>query len=397
MKKTVLYGAGIQGEKFYARWHKRYDIQFVIDRNANGTFHGLPVFSFEEKSAELKNYYIVVAVARMHYDTISQNLKDIGCIEFDDFIWMDNIDKKLMILYGNCHMAIIERYLNANPNVTKDYIVWRYYVANVDEKYRVPEDRQLRECSVFITQDIQEENAALVPGFAQLKKKLPSDCVSIIVPNVFGCNMFFPQLYKPTDTVNKVNEIHKANLNMNSKLYSSTAVMECIIGQLQGMRDRNIDQLYESGKTVDDILTCILDKLTYSAREVEANFQGGLHKLKARECECSIIISDFIEKNFRHMQLFYEPEHPTNNLLFEYGRRILRYLQIELDETQPVEECLDSGEVFIYESVKEALNMEFEQKFIRRNYVNCTLQNRAMDLREYVVNYIAWNYGEIIE
>lgn len=396
MKKAVLYGAGIQGEKFYIRWRKRYEIQYVIDKNAHRFFHGLPVYSFEEKCDDLKHQYIIIATAKTHYDVISRNLKEIGCIEFDDFIWMEEIDRKLMILYGNCHMAVIERYLNANPNVTKEFAIRRYYVSDADERYRIPEERQLKECSVFITQDIREENKAYVPGYVKLKEKLMRECTSIVIPNVFECNMFFPQIYRPKDKISRVNELHKKELLLNEE-GSSVAAMDYILAELQGRRDINIDRLYESGYGIDDIINYILDKSTYQKEAVVDNFRKEMNKLKKRELNCNIKISDFIENNYQDKQLFYEPGHPTNILLCEYGRRILKYLKIELDETLPIAEGMDSEEVFIYESVKEALNLKFEQKYIKRNSINYTLQNRSMDLREYVVNYIMWNYGGAVE
>lgn len=113
---------------------KQICIQYVIYKNANRLFHGIPVYSYEEKSDDLKNQYVIIATAKTHYDEIALNLIAIGGVEFDDFIWIGDIVKKLIILYGNCHMPVIEQYLNANPNVTKSYTTRRYFVSDENKK-----------------------------------------------------------------------------------------------------------------------------------------------------------------------------------------------------------------------------------------------------------------------
>lgn len=61
--------------------------------------------------------------------------------------------------------------------------------------------------------------------------------------------------------------------------------------------------------------------------------------------------------------------------------------------------CLSGGEIFIYESVRKALGLNFKQDFIRKELEHraCTLENFPMNRREYIINYIAWNYGSVLK
>ncbi len=59
-KKIVLYGIGLEGEKFFWKWKNKYDIVYCLDKKKQNSFHGLSVYSLEEKKAELKEHMIIV-------------------------------------------------------------------------------------------------------------------------------------------------------------------------------------------------------------------------------------------------------------------------------------------------------------------------------------------------
>lgn len=54
-EEIVIYGAGHEGEKFYYAYGEQYRIRFYIDRMADRSIHGIPVYSLNEKKEELKN------------------------------------------------------------------------------------------------------------------------------------------------------------------------------------------------------------------------------------------------------------------------------------------------------------------------------------------------------
>lgn len=51
-------------------------------------------------------------------------------------------------------------------------------------------------------------------------------------------------------------------------------------------------------------------------------------ELKKREWPCDIHILDFLTDNYKRTQLFYSPNHPTNNVLSVLTQRILHFMDI---------------------------------------------------------------------
>lgn len=394
MEKVVLYGAGIQGEKWYTKWHNEYEIVYVIDRRCDKLFHGIPVYSLEQKKSELGEYKIIVAASMKVYHEIALSLIDLGLKENEDFLFSDLLNHELMILYGNCHMSVIEDYLMNNPEIVYDYTIMRFYVDYEDKRLRFPREALLAKCAIFITQDIRDNNKIDIPGYLELQKYTTDNCITVICPNVYGYNFFYPQMMEEDESIN---EIHIGEIYGARYINEMNAVQHMIIHYMQSYRDVNIDKLYGEGKKLQDILAYIEQDSLYDETEIMEKFRCSLDRLKEREKKCTIKISDYIENKYKDVQLFYEPYHPTNVLLCEMGKRIVEYLNKTVYETNRIVACLDYGELFIYKSVRKALGITFTQKYIKRVAINATLENKPMTLRDYVVNYIAWNYGEILD
>lgn len=47
MKKVVLYGVGLDGEKFYCKYKEQYEFVYAVDKNSGRFFHNMPVYSFK--------------------------------------------------------------------------------------------------------------------------------------------------------------------------------------------------------------------------------------------------------------------------------------------------------------------------------------------------------------
>lgn len=56
MKKIILYGVGLAGEKFYWAYKNKYQIDYVLDQCNNIFFHNIPVYSFEEKTRLIRMF-----------------------------------------------------------------------------------------------------------------------------------------------------------------------------------------------------------------------------------------------------------------------------------------------------------------------------------------------------
>lgn len=389
MKKIVLYGTGYAGEKFYYAYKKRYEIVYAIDCQSEKYFHGIPVYNLEEKRNCIKDYFIIVATeTKRMYDEISKLLSGLGGVEFENYKWIMFIDRKLAILYGNCHMRILEKYLHKHPEFDRRYVARYYYVADENEEKRYPSDNELAHCELLILQDIRQHNSLKVPEAKIIKEKISPKCINIKIPNLYGCNLFFPQTRGTYDDV-FINNLWERHISKNENLLP-TKNNQVASANVIGCRDINIESMFREGS--EKIKEAIESERTYDPLIITQNFQKQLEILRQREKECDITISDYIEKNYREKQLFYDPYHPTNEIIYEKGKKILKILNMEVDEMAVVEDALDEWEMFIYGSVRRALGLEYKQKYIRCHKNRGTLYNSAIDLQEYIDGYLAWYF-----
>lgn len=193
MKKIAVYGAGLEGEKFYCRYRDKYDIQYFIDKNNNRTFHGIQVYSLEQVESRIGEYYIVVALGMHIYPQIKSMLEENGLTEFNDFCQAEFLDRELAILYGNCHMRVFEKYFRRNPCFMDRYVIRQYLVYMPRDNF--PADEELENCGLLISYDIREENSFGVPSYERLRQKVKSTCRCVKVPNLLcSFNSFFPQI-----------------------------------------------------------------------------------------------------------------------------------------------------------------------------------------------------------
>ena len=399
MKKVVLYGVGCEGEKFYCKYKEQYEFVYAVDKNSGRFFHNMPVYSFEEVKDDLNNYFTYVAVgSEKSWKEVRAAFEGIGLAEYKNFLSAEYANKKLAILYGNCHIYQIMRYLQANPAFSREYTV-QYYFRDVGELLAA--NNALEMCDLFIVQDIMKNNKFGLPSVEEVTGRLSEKCICIKIPNLYGCNLFFPQL-KPCSEIDfeKRRQLH-ANKNAIDFDRISEAGKEKVTDLLANTlmwKDVCLEGLYNAGGGINEIKDEIENGDAFTEEFIKESFDLELKKLKAREKHCDIKISDFIEENYKKTLLFYEPYHPTSKILFEKGRRILEILKIDIDESCEVSDLLDGAEVFVYGCVKRALGLEYTQKYIRKNNIRntyrYTLCNTSLTLEEYIEEYIIWNLGK---
>ncbi len=383
MKKLVLYGVGEYGEKVYYNISRTENIEFCIDRHAGRTFHGKVVYSLEEKKEELKDCFIVIAVEGNACKEIKNNLRNIGLEEYRHFVEWRAFNKKLMIIYGNCHCAALREYFNSNPYFQKEYyLLWQNVLEDV-----LP-DCIWKSCNLLVTQDIRKDNSLNMPSADEAEKMVNDGCIKIRIPNLYASHALFPQLKSD----------RSAEENLNRHIGMDRVDMEHIadkrtiktIYRFMSSPDSYIDKMHNSGACIQEIADGIRNEDIFG--NIEDAFASGIDKLRQREESCSVKIAYYIEKNYKNSLMFYDPGHPTNEVICEMGRNILKLLNIPVCETGGRRYIMDNAEVFVYGCVKRALGLKFEQNFIRIFSPQFTLSGRALTLEDYIEQYIVWNY-----
>lgn len=379
-KRIVIYGVGLEAEKFYWNNIDRFEIAYAIDRRTLFNFHGINIYSVDFAIKNLPRIFIVVTTGRWHYQEIRKILKEFGLIEYKDFIWYEFVNRRMAILYGNCHMKAIEDYLSNNPYFCNEYVIKRFCVTE-----ELPNKEELENCSILISQDVNEQNKLGVFSAEELFVMVSESCTKILIPNLYGCNLFFPQLYE--------SEEWKKHLLDNEDEDDGLELYKAGVRRIS-IADENIRELWQKGKDIFYIANVIKNGEVYTAEKIILNFNNQMEKLRRREAKCDIQISDYIENNYKSKKLFYEPGHPSGDVLYEMGRRICKLLHIELEEDFLPLCRMDTLELFIYGCVCRALNIKFKQDYVRRNDHSATIYNRPINLEEYVQQSIIWLYKD---
>jgi len=159
-------------------------------------------------------------------------------------------------------------------------------------------------------------------------------------------------------------------------------------------RDRYIDY-YHSVKSTSDLVNMIMSDDFIPSRKVMILKEEFDQKINEREKDWDIKISDFIRNNLKNIKLFYDPYHPTNELLSYISNRILEklfsshYTNILYDNKM----ILNSEEIPVYSSVKKILGLTcYTDEHIR---LGCStkISSCPMDTEQYIKEYLWWYYG----
>ena len=123
MKKYVLYGTGVEAEKFlYQHTELFSQIEYCIDASKTGHFHSIPIYTLDT-APTLEVHTILVTVRWELYKEIRTTLLSKKLQEFENFIWHNCFNKKKVIINANCHGLAIEQYLNLSSHFKNHFCV----------------------------------------------------------------------------------------------------------------------------------------------------------------------------------------------------------------------------------------------------------------------------------
>lgn len=369
-KNIVVYGTGINAVKcIYFLEMTHVKIEYLVDgRDGTGKFKNYQVC---QPSAEvLDGKYIIVACSPETYPVIKKRLQDYR--EFEDYIFYEWLNRQMVFLHGNCHMDIVESFLKSSINFQKKYAI--YPTARICTGMPI-DVKMLPNMDVWIHEDIQTTNAfGYEVSDEYIKKYIASDVLEIIMPHLYGLGAgFFPHA--------KVE--NKRNVGLLNGAYENGMFPIC---------DDVIEQCVREHKTIEEICRYVNKDNIISAEYIISNFQEYMDKIKEREKNWDIKISDFILQNYRFEKLFYDKGHPTNTILKKISEEILKILGI-YDEPITCNGRLDYHEIPVYPWIRKVLGMNWEETDIRIDN-NAIKGTENMDISQYIREYIWWCYPE---
>lgn len=285
-------------------------------------------------------------------------------------------DKKLAVIYGNCQTQFYQQLLALCAPFCEDYIVVKTQgVCNYSCAEDYWENLLHNTCfwenvDLFIYQSVEKTNR-FSPQVATdyILKLLRDDCQCINIVNIFF-DGYFPQL---------------TNSASNSLHISQTPLF--------WYGDKYVDDLLDKNFSLLEILSAVKQESFILQEDIYQKIETSFAELERRECNKNVKITDYLRKNYSKRQLFYSPNHPCNEVLIEYTRRILRQLGYKwepLSEADLSLQCktLKGQDIPVYPSVIQLLGLkQYERCFYPNRYIS-GLQKMLLTFDEFITLYI---------
>lgn len=384
-KKYVLYGAGWEAERFFYQFHEKEKVAFVIDANKRGNFHGLNIYRFEDVQEDLNTYEIIITSELKPYFKIRKILNK---NHYYNYIWsmiMHQEDKrKIVVINANCHYGAYKEFLLSNSYFNEYYRIIdipsvQDWTEEELEEGGIPKEL-LAACDLYIHKDIRAANKiSYLLSDEYIIPKLKSECICITVPNMVGFGRF---LFPVAGEVTRQIELK----TVGGALWTPFCT------------DLWIDELYEKYHCLAEIMQHIGDIEEKQKKKAKKIFIETMEKLKLREVQWDVKISDFIMENYQKEKLFFDDSHPTPVLMEEICRRLGRQIGLEDRFHKKYNLILHNREMFVYPFVKDALSLQWEEQYIRQGVILWDkLSQTCFDMQEYVRQYIWWKYDDDLE
>lgn len=373
-RTIVVFGTGEHAARCsYALKNIGIAISYYLNNNKKVDFFcGRKVYSPDKDN--VRGVFIIVAVREGVYLTIQKQLQELGLCEFCDFLYYKWIDKKMVLVHGNCHTAIIKKYLESSDVFSKSYAIYPIPEIHRNKEGRI-NDIILKNCDILIHQDIQPNNQfGYFLSDEYICKRIKPGVKEIIIPNLFGIGQAFFPLQAESNRMNNAPLANGQDINAYFP-YKDSIIEKCV---------------YE-GKNAKEIIDILKSDTVLERDLVIDNFLFYMNKVKEREKNWDIKIYDFIMQNYRKEKLFYDIGHPSNALLKQISKGILQMIGIE-DDNIYTEVKLNAYEIPVYFSVKKYLGIEWNDLRLRDG-MNTKKMCEDMDFDEYVYEYLWWCYG----
>ena len=277
--------------------------------------------------------------------------------------------KESVVIYGNCHTTIIAQMLETCREFNE-----KYYIIPTKRIQEIKDPKELYEdcysqCDVFIHQSIRLNNRYGEEYASEnIIARLKPGCRVISIPNVYHLPLcFFPQY-------SEAQELRRG-------------------GVTYFFRDSIIDShLGRPFKLAELVKRDYEDPGLYNKESIVAAFDAFVDKVRRREKDWDIKVSNFILENYRSHQLFYDPNHPTNFFLGYIASELLKMLidnNVVDGHCLKIDNCLDSIEMPVCKAVIKALHLDWNNDVIRRSMPHTNRLGCNMNLSNYVYQYLS--------
>ncbi len=277
----------------------------------------------------------------------------------------ENRDKKIAIIYGNCHTTAIRQLLCSNREFSKTYAMFPIKAIQEVKDSNYFRGEVFSECDLFIHQSIQENNRYGVEFSSKnIMERLKDSAEVLAVPNVYHLPMcYFPQ-------------------------YKEEPEIKGPHGGTFFFRDAIIDNGIKRGMSVNEIINDYKVENHYSKEDINNLYQTFIGKVRKRESDWDIKVSDYIYKS-KDKVLFFDPNHPTPLFISYICENILYLLGLNNDDFDYSQmRLLDAYQMPICQDVIDFFGLKYDLNTKIRQSGNKLIRGE-MTIDDYVKQYIA--------
>ena len=291
-------------------------------------------------------------------------------------------NKKAVVIFGNCQTRQLLTFLISNPTFYKNYFFIQIpEVCRYNEK-SLPYSQESfwAVTDLFISQRVGKGNR-FSPLLAtdNLSSKLSENAKIVWIPNVYF-DGYFPQHKQDSNYLQNARDIGKplppSGNRMNGDKYVDKFLTKIIGG---------------GGITISEFTEYIKKQDFISEKEVLEGVEKSFEELRKREKICDIHMSDVVVENYTKKQIFYSPNHPSQEILWEETKRILKFIGIDDMTFDNFEKLLDEKssligvDIPIYPKVKKILGLK---NSLTKYYSNKGVSNFRGDYIEFLTEYV---------
>ena len=288
-------------------------------------------------------------------DVVSPKLKENLSTSKADTQSSKPVVKKKYSVYGNCQANPLGNILQTNTEFAESWEFVPFPKPSFELRQEDWEDveKLLGELDLFITQNVGESHGIFAS--TNLVNHLKAGGKVVRIPNAYFSGYMPEVVYFRAGEpyVTKFCDYHDANF--------LAFFMEDPVNAVQ--------------KAVD----AATNQSQYTEEFVLANAKASIDELKRREEECDVIVSDYIENNWRDDILFYSMNHPKRKVLSHIASNVLSVVGQDSTDVKGNYEHLDNTRLPVYESVRAVLSRNIDW--------NLAVSRQEMELEAYYMGH----------
>lgn len=298
--------------------------------------------------------------------------------------------KKCAVFFGNCNMSAVRKFLLRNTKFRREYFLlelpddwwydktrWEFVLGGGGQLFQTVDllgmqrDKSRNSHWFFVPSD-------------EIVSWCRSDAKIFYIPRTIF-EGYFPQhfAFNPRDAVDAYG---------NRKFpYGDKYLFK-------------IMELAPMNPDLDKILDQICDENFMTSAEIQAHLDKSIASLYSTEHDCDIKLADYVEENCMDQQIYYSPGHPTQTVILELARRILRFIEIKSDNFLRISNMLNEKnlsvtmrgqDVPVYPCVKKFFNFQESQDEYWANRYTWDFSGNFRDFqREYIKHCWAEKFTE---